>query len=74
MTRIRTGSPSGTIRPFVPNLGVANDVEGQKADALDHIAKALSAIDHNFEVLINIAKEQNKLLAQIASTLPSKRH
>jgi hypothetical protein len=60
--RIRNGGPEGTVRPFTPNLTVMNDVEGQKADALDHIARALSAIDHNLEVLVNSVKRIEKKL------------
>jgi len=69
--RIRVGGPDGVTRPFVPNIGVAQDVEGQKADALDHIARSLSAIDHNLEALLVTSRAQTQALQRIAEMLPT---
>ena len=52
MKRIRTGSPTGTKRPFTPSLAAVSDSE-QASDALDSIARSLAAIDHNLETLIS---------------------
>jgi hypothetical protein len=71
MKRIRTASTQGTARPFVPNLGVF-DVEDEKADALDHIARALSAIDHNLEVIATNSKQQTDLLGRIVGAIAKK--
>jgi hypothetical protein len=54
MTRMRASGPPGVVRPFQPTMGTTNP-EVEKAEALDHIAKALSAIDHNVETLANAA-------------------
>jgi hypothetical protein len=54
--RIRIGGPLGTTRPFSPTLGQDTAAE-QMADALDHIARALSAIDHNLEALVVNVRE-----------------
>ncbi len=50
MKHARVGSASGTKRPFQPNPAAENDAE-HVADALDSIARSLSTIDHNLEVL-----------------------
>ena len=71
MKRIRIGSPQGVTRPFVPNIGVF-DVEDEKADALDHIARALSAIDHNLEMIATNSKQQTDLLGQIVRAIATK--
>ncbi|GLS36376.1 hypothetical protein GCM10010869_19650 [Mesorhizobium tianshanense] len=53
MQRIRKSGPNHAIRPFVPSPDFTGEMEtGEKiAEALEHIAVALSAIDHNLEVL-----------------------
>jgi hypothetical protein len=71
MKRIRIGSTQGTVRPFVPNVGVF-DVEDEKADALDHIARALSAIDHNLELMATNSKQQTDLLGRIVVAIAKK--
>jgi hypothetical protein len=55
MSRIRKSGPAGVIRPYQPAIDFQGTMsEGEKiADALEHIATALSAIDHNLEVLVN---------------------
>jgi hypothetical protein len=45
----RINSPAGSKRPFVPS-GRDNPMK-DVAEALDHIATAIPAIDHNLEVL-----------------------
>ena len=65
--RIRLAGPPGVTRPFTPSIAVTDDVEGQKADALDHIARALSAIDRNLEVLTEAVRANGKSLARIAA-------
>jgi hypothetical protein len=50
MKHPRTGSAPGIKRPFQPHPGAENDAE-HIADALDSIARSLSTIDHNLEVL-----------------------
>jgi hypothetical protein len=69
--RVRIASPQGIARPFAPSLG-ATDVEEQKADALDHIARALSAIDHNLEVMATNSKQQTDLLDRIVVAIAKK--
>jgi hypothetical protein len=66
--RNRTGGPDGTVRPFTPDIG-ATEIEAQKADALEHIARALSAIDHNLESIAANSKEQIELLGRIVSAM-----
>jgi hypothetical protein len=66
--RIRIGGPNGTLRPFTPDIG-AIDIEEQKADALDHIARALSAIDHNLESIVTNSKEQTELLSRLVAAM-----
>lgn len=68
MKRIRFGGPENVVRPYHPTQ--ANDPHEQQAEALDHIAKALSAIDHNLEVLVSTQKAQAATLGQIAHMLP----
>ena len=47
----RVGGPVGVIRPFVPTQGHDN-AQHDIAEALDHIARAISALDDNLEILI----------------------
>jgi hypothetical protein len=49
VARIRTGGPQGVKRPFAPVAGTEK-VEDHQAEALEHIARALSAIDHSRHV------------------------
>ena len=53
---IKPSGPPGVIRPFIPPPGETDPGE-RVARALEHIAVMLSAIDHNFEVLL---KRTNK--------------
>jgi hypothetical protein len=69
MQRIRNGGPQGVVRPFLPSPAAGTDVEAQKADALEHIARALSALDHNVEVLTNRIEKQNEILAALVQTI-----
>lgn len=43
--------PSGVVRPFEPTLGETDPME-RAAFALEHIAVALSALDHNVEAML----------------------
>jgi hypothetical protein len=70
-TRIRVGGPAETVRPFIPNIG-ATDIEEQKTEALEHIARALSAIDHNLELVAKNSKEQTELLGRMLSAMKFK--
>lgn len=71
MTRIRQAGPEGTVRPFKPNPVVMNDENGQKLDALEHIARALAAIDHNLEQLVVVQTEQAVAIKQLVHMLPN---
>jgi len=42
------------------------------ADALDHIARAISAIDHNLEVLIARLESDSSAVARVAASLAGK--
>lgn len=66
--RTRIGGPAETIRPFIPDTGLT-DIEEQKTEALEHIARALAAIDHNLEVVAQNSKEQTELLGRIVSAM-----
>ena len=70
-TRIRVGGPAETVRPFIPNIG-ATDIEEQKTEALEHIARALSAIDHNLELVAINSKEQTELLGRMLGAMKFK--
>jgi hypothetical protein len=48
--RVRPSGPTGVKRPY-STLLASNDPHAQMAQALDHIALVLSAIDHNLEIL-----------------------
>ncbi len=54
MRRMKESGPPNVVRPFVPTIAMGEDNETDKrvAEALEHIAVSLSAIDHNLEVLI----------------------
>jgi hypothetical protein len=58
-TRIRPSGPRGVTRPYNSMLGTTEPAH-QIAQALDHIAVALSAIDHNLEVLVNHLKKPQR--------------
>lgn len=66
--RTRIGGPAEAVRPFIPESGVT-DIEEQKTEALEHIARALSAIDHNLELVAQNSKEQTELLGRIVSAM-----
>jgi hypothetical protein len=65
--RIRQGGPEGAMRPFQP--GLTQDPIEQIGDAIDHIARALSSIDHNVEVLTNRLSEHTDALKGLHGTL-----
>jgi hypothetical protein len=54
MQRIRKSGPPNVTRPFVPTLDLTGKLPTDEkiAEALEHIAVALSAIDHNIERLV----------------------
>ena len=65
--RDRVGGPPGVLRPFVPTA--SDDVMHDIAEALDHIARALSAIDHNLEVLIARTNDEAAAVVRVAASL-----
>jgi hypothetical protein len=64
----RVGGPVGVMRPFVPTQG-HNNAEDDIAEALDHIARAISAIDHNLQDLITKLDSDSAVVARIAASL-----
>lgn len=66
--RDRVGSPAGVTRPFVPTQG-NGDAQDDIAEALDHIARAIAAIDHNLEVLIARLDGDSSAVARVAASL-----
>ena len=54
MQRFRKSGPSGTTRPFIPTLDITGSLTNEEKilEVLEHIAVALSAIDHNIEVFV----------------------
>jgi hypothetical protein len=64
----RVGGPVGVIRPFVPTQG-HNEAQDDIAEALDHIARAISAIDHNLQDLITKLDSDSAVAARIAASL-----
>ena len=66
--RERVGGPPGAIRPFVP-AQAQNDPQHDIADALDHIARAISAIDHNLEILLTRIEGNSSAVARLAASL-----
>ena len=52
MKRMRMGGPTGAKRPYVC-LPMTDNSHEQMAQALDHIATAISSIDHNLEAMAN---------------------
>ena len=57
--RVRIGGPKGVIRPY-STLPTTEEPIEQIAQALDHIAVSLSAIDHNLEHLSRMYERQAK--------------
>ncbi len=55
--RVRMGDPTGVVRPY-KTLPQTDEPTEQIAQALDHIAVSLSAIDHNLEHLTRMYAEQ----------------
>jgi hypothetical protein len=64
----RVGGPVGVIRPFVPTQGHDN-AQDDIAEALDHIARAIAAIDHNIEALITKVDSDSAAVARVAKSL-----
>ncbi len=69
----RVGGPVGVIRPFVPTQGHDN-AQHDIAEALDHIARAIAAIDHNIQVLIAKLDSESAAVARLAASLEAKSH
>ena len=67
----RVGGPVGVIRPFIPTQGNDN-AQHDIAEALDHIARAISAIDHNVQVLIAKFDSEFVAVARVAASLETK--
>jgi hypothetical protein len=67
----RVGGPVGVTRPFVPTQGHDN-AQDDIAEALDHIARVLAAIDHNLEVLITRLDGDSLAVARVAASLKGK--
>jgi hypothetical protein len=67
----RVGGPVGAIRPFVPTQGHDNG-QDDIAEALDQIARAIAAIDHNIEVLITKLDGDSGAVARVAASLGDK--
>ena len=57
------GGPTGVVRPY-RTLPQTDELTEQIAQALDHIAVSLSAIDHNLELLAGVARDLYKLQAK----------
>jgi multidrug resistance efflux pump len=67
----RIGGPVGAIRAFVPTQGHDN-AQHDIAEALDHIARAIAAIDHNIQVLIAKLDSESTAVARVAASLETK--
>jgi hypothetical protein len=54
MQRIRKSGPRGATRAFQPTVDIQGTMTTDEkiAEALEHIAVVLSAMDHNLEVLV----------------------
>jgi len=59
------------MRPFIPTQGHTN-AQDDIAEALDHIARAISAIDHNLQVLITKLDSDSVAVAHVAASLETK--
>lgn len=66
--RIRQAGPDGALRPFKPTPAASTEPQ-QKLDALEHIARALSGIDHNLEALANSTKKQAVAMEQLVEVI-----
>lgn len=69
--RDRVSGPAGVIRPFMPTQGYDN-AQDDIAEALDHIARGISAIDHNLELLIARLDGDSAAVARVAASLEGK--
>jgi hypothetical protein len=67
----RVGGPVGAVRPFVPTQG-HDDPRDDIAEALDHIARAIAAIDHNVQALITKLDSDSVAVAHLAASLETK--
>jgi hypothetical protein len=67
----RVGGPVGAVRPFVPTQG-HDDPRDDIAEALDHIARAIAAIDHNIQALIAKLDSESAAVARLAASLEAK--
>ena len=65
--RSRHGNKGDLPRPYKPDFFLEETAD-QIAEALDHIARAMSAIDHHVEVLAANAQRQTELLSEIANS------
>ncbi len=66
--KYRIGGPAGVIRPFVPTQGHDN-AQDDIAEALDHLARAIAAIDHNIEILTAKLDSESIAVAHVAASL-----
>jgi hypothetical protein len=66
--RIRVSGPEGVKRPFTPAHGQGTPEE-QMAEAADHIARALSAIDHSLEVIVVRLETNSAAIARLAQAI-----
>ena len=67
---IRQRGPQGVVRPYEPSLDLSEPSHEERVEeALDHIACALAAIDHNLEKLTSSVGQ----VAQQLSALLQKR-
>ena len=67
----RVGGPRHVVRPFEPMQGIT-DPRFAIADAIDHIARAVSAIDHNLELLIGRMEANSAAIVRVAAVLEKK--
>jgi len=70
-SKSRVGGPVGVKRPFVPTQGHGNALD-DIAEALDHIARAIAAIDDNIEILIAKLDSGSGAVARVAASLADK--
>ena len=71
--RDRVGGPTGVIRPFTPTQGHDN-AQDEIAEALDHIARGIAAIDHNLQLLIARIDGGSLAVARVAASLKDESH
>jgi hypothetical protein len=71
--RDRVGGPTGVIRPFTPTQGHDN-AQDEIAEALDHIARGIAAIDHNLQILIARIDGDSLAVARVAASLKDESH